>query len=682
MSSGYPPDAQYPKRPQEGAGDATLPGGGQPPIRLRMQLGPAIGQAYTMVGNRLTIGRAQDNDVVLDDPQVSRYHARVIRQGDEIIVEDLGSTNGTLVNGRRIVGPRVLQPTETIAVGASVFSVEGFPAPTTVGVPPYRERVQQPSGTPPSSGPPPTSQPEGTPWLAVGWVGGLLIVVIIILTLAGLTAWLLTRNRVQITATTPNVFIQSPVAGSQVQVNQPVIVNATTSDPNGITRAELWVGGNVVDQQQSVVAEGQPTFPATLRWTPTVAGSYTLEVRAYNSLGAVSAPTTVMITVVGGQAVTDTPTPTPPSGTPTPAGPPMAITTTDLNVREGPGQEYPVLGLLPVNTQVEVTGKNSDGSWWQIVYPSGSAERGWIYAPFTRPSNTGNVPVVETPVPPTPTHTPTITPTATASPTATPSPTLTPTATPTPSPTTALAPIVQFGATETTINPGHCTTLQWHIENITAAFLSGGEFSNLGVTGPFGSVNVCPAGTTLYILRAETASGPIEQSVTVTVRTEQTITLNHIGGGWVREDGEVFTPQPFVGDDSTNQALRAFFAFDLSSLADAQITSAQLDLSDYDLSGDPFEWLHPLHVEEVDWGPTLEAADYDAASQANLATMSDSVGLDSLIDVSGPVVSRVTGGGDTFRIRLRFEIATNDDGVNDSVNWAGRPAQLVVRYYQ
>jgi uncharacterized protein YraI len=678
MSSDYPPSHKGPE-------DATLPGSGrQQPVRLRVQLGPTIGHVYTMVGNRLTLGRSQENDVVLDDPQVSRHHAQVTRQGDQIIVEDLGSTNGTLVNGRRITGRHVLQPTETIAVGSSIFSVEGFPAPDTVGMRPYRE-APHPAAVPPlQPGPMPETshekEAEETPWLAVGWVGGLLIVVILILTLAGLTAWLLTRNRVQVTPTTPSVFIQSPVAGSQVPINQSVTVNASASDPNGVTRAELWVGGNVVDQQESAIPEGQPTFPVTLHWTPTVAGSYTLEVRAYNSLGVASAPTTVMISAVGEPGEVGTPPPPPPSETPAPGGPPSAVTTTDLNIREGPGQEYFVIGLLPVNTEVMVSGKNEDGSWWQIVYPPDSAERGWIFAAFTRSSNIENVPVVQTPIPPTPTQTPTATPTTTPSPTvpATSSPTAT--HTPTPTSTTTPGPIVEIGATETTINPGECTTLQWHIEYVTAAFLSGGEFSNYGITGPYGQIDTCPTGTTTYVLRAETSSGSIERSLKVTVRTEQTDTLDHTGGGSVREDGEVFTPQPVVGDNDTDQALRAFFAFDISDLSDAKIISARLDLGDYAQNGDPFGELSPLYVQEVDWGSTLEATDYDASAKANLATVNGSAGLDNLIDVTGRVVSRLDGGNNNFRIRLRFDTSDNGDGAEDNVSWAGRTAQLIVSY--
>jgi len=679
MSSDYPPSHGEPE-------DATLPGsGGQQPVRLRVQLGPTIGQVYTMVGTRLTLGRAQENDVVLDDPQVSRHHAQVTREGDQIVVEDLGSTNGTLVNGRRITGPHVLQPTETLAVGASVFSVEGFPAPDTVGMRPYRE-APPPAAVPPA--PPAPAVPatshereaEATPWLAIGWVGGLLIVVVLILALAGLTAWLLTRNRVEISPTTPSVFIQSPVAGSQVPINQPVTVNATASDANGVTRAELWVGGNVVDQQESAIPEGQPTFPVTLRWTPTVAGSYTLEVRAYNSLGVSSAPTTVMITAVGEPGEADTPTPTSPGETSVSGGPPSAVTTTDLNVREGPGQEHRVIDTLPVNTEVVVTGKNEDSSWWQIVYPPDSAERGWIFAAFTRPSNTENVPVVETPVPPTPTQTLTVTPTTTSTPTASPTSAATATRTPTPTSTTTPGPIVEFEAANTTINPGECTILRWHIEYVTAAFLSGGEFSNYGITGPYGQVDTCPTATTTYILRAETDSGPIERSLTVTVRAEEADTLDHTGGGSVREDGDVFTPQPVVGDNDTDQALRAFFSFDISSLSDATIISARLDLGDYAQNGDPFEDLSPLYVEEVNWGSTLEAADYDAPANASLATVNGPGGLDSPINVTARVVSRLNGGNNNFRIRLRFDASDNGDGAEDNASWAGRKAQLIVSY--
>ena len=83
-------------------------------------------KAYPITGDTLTFGRGSDNDIILDDTQVSRNHARLIRQADEVIIEDLGSTNGTLVNGKPVVGQHVLQPADIISIGSSVFGVKGF----------------------------------------------------------------------------------------------------------------------------------------------------------------------------------------------------------------------------------------------------------------------------------------------------------------------------------------------------------------------------------------------------------------------------------------------------------------------------------------------------------------------------------------------------------------------------
>jgi hypothetical protein len=86
-----------------------------------------------------------------------------------------------------------------------------------------------------------------------------------------------------------------------------------------------------------------------------------------------------------------------------------------LNVRTGPGTNYTRIGLLEAGVTVGILGRNSDTSWWQIVYPEAASGIGWISADYGRAQNTVNVPVVE--IPPTPTP-------------ATPSPTPTPTTPP------------------------------------------------------------------------------------------------------------------------------------------------------------------------------------------------------------------------------------------------------------
>ena len=72
-------------------------------------------------GKLVTIGRAPGNDVVLDDPLVSGTHAALERVGHAWSIRDLGSRNGTWVNGRRLVGERVLGPTDEVRVGDTVL---------------------------------------------------------------------------------------------------------------------------------------------------------------------------------------------------------------------------------------------------------------------------------------------------------------------------------------------------------------------------------------------------------------------------------------------------------------------------------------------------------------------------------------------------------------------------------
>jgi pSer/pThr/pTyr-binding forkhead associated (FHA) protein len=64
----------------------------------------------------LTIGRLPDNDVVIDNPAVSSHHACVFRDGDNWVVEDLDSKNGTFVNGKR-VARQVLQHADVLLIG-------------------------------------------------------------------------------------------------------------------------------------------------------------------------------------------------------------------------------------------------------------------------------------------------------------------------------------------------------------------------------------------------------------------------------------------------------------------------------------------------------------------------------------------------------------------------------------
>ena len=77
-----------------------------------------IAQEFRVNAAPLTFGRGGQNDVPLDgDEFVSARHARFQARRDGAWVEDVGSTNGTFVNGERLTGPRLLKPGDTITVG-------------------------------------------------------------------------------------------------------------------------------------------------------------------------------------------------------------------------------------------------------------------------------------------------------------------------------------------------------------------------------------------------------------------------------------------------------------------------------------------------------------------------------------------------------------------------------------
>ena len=97
----------------------------QPAVpRARLQIHePNGGTRVVGIGAGLTIGRAADNDVVVRDERVSRHHARIAGRRGSLVLSDLGSTNGTEVNGQR-VSDVVLGAGDRIRMGETTLEVE------------------------------------------------------------------------------------------------------------------------------------------------------------------------------------------------------------------------------------------------------------------------------------------------------------------------------------------------------------------------------------------------------------------------------------------------------------------------------------------------------------------------------------------------------------------------------
>jgi pSer/pThr/pTyr-binding forkhead associated (FHA) protein len=77
------------------------------------------------IGEEITIGRAATCTIVMpDDSFVSQLHARVYREAGLAMVEDLGSTNGTFVNGKRLTVPEQVAKGDRVQIGSTVFEAE------------------------------------------------------------------------------------------------------------------------------------------------------------------------------------------------------------------------------------------------------------------------------------------------------------------------------------------------------------------------------------------------------------------------------------------------------------------------------------------------------------------------------------------------------------------------------
>jgi pSer/pThr/pTyr-binding forkhead associated (FHA) protein len=94
-----------------GAGFAAL---------LTFETGPFAGRIVALPSQMVTIGRAPDNDVVVGDPATSGHHGRIEVRAGSFWISDLGSTNGTLVNGEPVI-EKQLADGDVIAIGQNAL---------------------------------------------------------------------------------------------------------------------------------------------------------------------------------------------------------------------------------------------------------------------------------------------------------------------------------------------------------------------------------------------------------------------------------------------------------------------------------------------------------------------------------------------------------------------------------
>jgi hypothetical protein len=233
----------------------------------------------------------------------------------------------------------------------------------------------------------------------------------------------------------PAVTISSPQNGSEVVVDTDVFVSANATDSVGITRVQLIANNQIVKTVSSESVAGDKNMNVLLDFRPTSAGALTLEVIAYR--GAIASdPATISINVRANQAqVTATLVPQTQVPIIDPNDPTCrALTNVALNVRTGPGTQFPRVTTLAAGVQVPIIGRVGDNSWWLVRV--NNVTSGWVIQ--RNPLNPNEefiaifgvctaIPIVNPPpsptfLPPPPSQTPTRTPTSPPPPTVPPLP--------------------------------------------------------------------------------------------------------------------------------------------------------------------------------------------------------------------------------------------------------------------
>lgn len=146
-------------------------------FRLVVRRGPQPNQQYELNRDTVTIGRDITNDIVINDPEVSRHHARLVRTPTGYAVEDLRSTNGTFVNRQRVTTQHPLTNGDLLGMGETVilvFEAMGVGAEVPMAPAPH----PQPAYEAPVYAPPPAApaqpmyeeeaEPDRNRWVIIG----------------------------------------------------------------------------------------------------------------------------------------------------------------------------------------------------------------------------------------------------------------------------------------------------------------------------------------------------------------------------------------------------------------------------------------------------------------------------------------------------------------------------------
>ncbi len=422
-------------------------------LTLSIQTGTQAGQVFQLHSGSQTIGRAPTNAIVIAESTISKQHAEIVVQPEGVWIQDLGSSNGTFVNGKRISQSTWLKPGDTLQFGTSVVAGvrgAGGAAATTANT---------------------------------GWVIGLVILIAMLLLAGiGLGGWFLWQatNVVPPTASPTAEVVES--APPTAIPAQPPLVDFTASKtlvPLGECLTLRWN----VNYAREVRLDGELIPDQGERTVCPQESGKTYRLTTL-SLNGETSEATVSITVP--------PTPPPPPNVA------LDFSADQTTVEYGScttlrwtieNAEAIRLDGEKVGSQgsKEVCPTEPDNAYQLLVLP--------LQGDLIEQNIIINVP--PTPLPPSPTPAPTPT-TATQAQTQAPV-------------------IDKLIADQTTLNQGGCTSLRWAVRNANAVQLSGGEIGNQSVGNQGATRVCPPSANTTYTLVASNAGGSVQTSLTLAV---------------------------------------------------------------------------------------------------------------------------------------------------------------------
>lgn len=441
----------------------------QPSITLTVHTGPQAGQTFQLTTGAQTIGRTAQNQIVISERTISKQHARLTVQPDGVFIQDLGSSNGTFVNGRRVSGPTRLQAGDIVQIGTSVrFGVQGGPA---------------------GAFPAPTAAPRSRRGLVAGVVA---MTALLVLAGIGAATWFVLRS------TQPgNDQVDSAAPGpGEVNVTEESPAQASTPSPLPAVTIDFTVDKTIVKLGEC----------ATLRWRVENAKEVRLDGERVpeedsRKVCPQEASKTYRLTALsaGGETTEQAVTLTVPPTLPPPPGVEIEFTAGQSTVNFG---ECTTLSWSVQNAQeVRLDGKKVGAGGTEQVCPKEPANTYTLLVQSLEGENVEQTVIINVPATPTPTPVPTAT--------------LVPTATPQPKPQSPY--VEKFIADQTTLNQGSCTSLRWSVRNAQTVQLSGGEIGSQTV-GNEGARRVCPpANGTTYNLVASGSGGSDQRSITLAI---------------------------------------------------------------------------------------------------------------------------------------------------------------------